>query len=224
MVLNTVGLDPLDLLKLICAEFRVSGLQTGFPREATTADYIIALNRFLLERLRDGGNTVLIIDEAQNLTPVVLEQIRLLSNLETDSHKLLQIVLTGQPELRRTLARSDLRQLRQRIAIQHHVEPLKSPDVLPYLRHRIEVAGGCYEQIFPAGVESVFFDFSGGCPRLLNLLADGALLSAYAKKIRPVPQALVERKAEELTASREEERREPARPGNRWLQRKRSNG
>jgi general secretion pathway protein A len=232
MILNTVGLDPLDLLKLICAEFGVIGLQAESPRRETTADYIIVLQRFLLERLRNGGNTVLIIDEAQNLTPAVLEQVRLLSNLETDSHKLLQIVLTGQPELRRTLARTELRQLRQRIAIEHHVEPLRPADILPYLRHRIEVAGGRYEEIFSDGVESVFFDFSRGCPRLLNLLADRVLLSAYAKKTRPVPLALVEEKAKEMAADRDEGRRTPkhgkpsgpSRHGKRRRHRKRSNG
>ena len=111
--------SPLDLLKLIAAEFGVTG------RFESKADYLIALNRMLLERLRSGRNTVLIIDEAQNLRDDALEEIRLLSNLETDTHKLMQIVLTGQPELLRKLSQPSLRQLRQRIAIEHHMEPLE---------------------------------------------------------------------------------------------------
>ena len=153
-------MEPLDLLKLICAEFRLAPEQFDSQR-ATTADYIIALNRFLLDRLRDGVNAVLIIDEAQNLPPAALEQVRLLSNLETDTQKLLQIVLTGQPELRETLARSELRQLRQRIGIEHHVEPLQEHDILPYLSHRIAEAGGDYEQNFSAGWPRSFFALSG---------------------------------------------------------------
>ncbi len=220
MILNTIGLNQLDLLKLICAEFRINTIQPQ-SHQATTADYIIALNGFLLERLRDGVNAVLIIDEAQNLSPEALEQVRLLSNLETDTQKLLQIVLTGQPELRQSLARTELRQLRQRIAIEHHVEALGRDDILPYLRHRIEVAGGQYEEVFADGVDSVFFDFSGGCPRLLNLLADRVLLSAFTKKLRPVPLALVELKAKEMADTRAEEAPTPSRATKRRRRRRR---
>ena len=116
LVLNTIGIGPVDLLKLIAAEF---GLEGSFE---TTADYLIALNRMLLERLRIGRNTVLIIDEAQNLDPETLEEVRLLSNLETDTSKLMQIVLTGQPELLEKLGAPSLRQLRQRIAVEHHMD------------------------------------------------------------------------------------------------------
>jgi general secretion pathway protein A len=208
MILNTVGLDPLDLLKLICAEFRIGQTQSAPAAGTTAADYIIALNRFLLERLRSGANTVLIIDEAQNLSAAALEQVRLLSNLETDTQKLLQIVLTGQPELKQSLARPELRQLRQRIAIEHHVQPLQQGDIVPYLRHRIEVAGGRYERIFPKRVEAIFFEFSGGCPRLLNLLADRVLLSAYAKRMCPVSPDLIELKAKEMMSAQVGEREE----------------
>jgi general secretion pathway protein A len=198
MILNTMGLDQLDLLKLICTEFRINNIQPP-SSQPTTADYIIALNGFLLERLRDGVNAVLIIDEAQNLSPMALEQIRLLSNLETDTQKLLQIILTGQPELLQSLARTELRQLRQRIAIEHHVKPLMRDDIFPYLSHRIEVAGGKYSEVFGDGVDQVFFDFSGGCPRLINLLADRVLLAAFSKKLRPVPSAFVWLKAKEMS-------------------------
>ncbi len=198
LVMNTADLSPLDLLKLVAVEFRLEG-----PFDSKV-DYIIALNRFLLEQLRAGMNTVLIIDEAQNLDPILLEEVRLLSNLETDTEKLLQIVLTGQPELRQKLAHPSLRQLRQRVAIEHHIQPLGPGDVMHYLAHRIHVAGGRFEDVFAPGAESTFYHFSGGCPRLLSLLADRVLLSAFARQIRPIPPALVEAKAKEMVAARTE--------------------
>ena len=191
LILNTADLSPLDLLRLIAAEF---GLEPG----STKADLLIAMNRFLLERLAAGLDTVLVIDEAQNLSLQALEEVRLLSNLETDTSKLLQIVLTGQPELRDKLAAPELRQLRQRIAIEHHVDSLAPGEVEPYLRHRIEVAGGKYENLFEEGVAPVFYTATGGCPRLISLLADRSLLASYANQSRPVPREIVERKAEQI--------------------------
>ena len=196
LVMNTAELTPTDLLRLIAAEFQLPG-----PFQSKV-DYIISLNRFLLEQLERGLNTVLIIDEAQNLDATLLEEVRLLSNLETDTEKLLQIVLTGQPELRQKLAAPNLRQLRQRVAIEHHVLPLRQEDVASYLRHRIEVAGGRFEDVFEPGVESIFFEFSDGCPRLMSLLADRVMLAAFGKQLRPVPTVLVERKAKEMAATR----------------------
>ncbi len=203
LILNTTELRPLDVLKLIAGELRIAGPLT------TKADYIVALNSFLLERMQAGVNTVLIIDEAQNLDPRNLEEVRLLSNLETDTEKLLQIILTGQPELRQILAAPSLRPLRQRIALEHHVELLRHDEVAPYLRHRIGVAGGRYAEVFAPGVESIFASFSSGCPRLLNVLADRVLLAAFAKELRPVPLALVEGKAKEMKESRAEARSQP---------------
>ena len=192
LILNTIELTPLDLLKLICAEFGLEG------QMQTKADYLIALNRMLLDRLRARRNTVLIIDEAQNLAAETLEEIRLLSNLETDTEKLMQIVLTGQPELMRKLSHPSLRQLRQRIAIEHHVEPLAREDVHDYLAHRLAVAGGRFEEIFEDGVEEVLYAFSAGCPRLISLLADRVLLAAYAQDEKPVGVELVKRKAKSM--------------------------
>lgn len=196
LILNTIDLSPLDLLKLIAAEFGLEGAMQ------TKADYLIALNRMLLERLRARRNTVLIIDEAQNLDAAALEEVRLLSNLETDTEKLMQIVLTGQPELLRKLSHPSLRQLRQRIAIEHHVEPLAEADVHDYLAHRLSVAGGRFEDVFEPGVEPAFFAFSHGCPRLISLLADRVLLASYAKDQRPATRELVERKAKSMTTIR----------------------
>ena len=193
LVINTADMEPVDLLKLIAAEFRLKGPFTS------KADYIIALNNFLLERLHMGLNTVLIIDEAQNLETKALEEVRLLSNLETETEKLLQIVLTGQPELLRKLADPGLRQLRQRIALEHHVESLRPNEIAPYMEHRMATAGGRMAQIFVPGVEAAFYKFSQGCPRLVNLLGDRVLLSAFAQQIRPVPVALVEQKAKSMS-------------------------
>ena len=192
LVLNTVGIGPIDLLKLIAAEF---GLEGTFE---STADYLIALNRMLLERLRIGRNTVLIIDEAQNLDSETLEEVRLLSNLETDTSKLMQIVLTGQPELLEKLEAPGLRQLRQRIAVEHHMAVLEDDEVLPYLAHRLEVAGGQYSEIFLPGCESIFAGFSGGCPRLISLLADRVLLAAYSRELRPIDPEFVAKKARSM--------------------------
>ncbi len=196
LVLNTADLDRIDLLKLIAAEFRLG--VTGTSK----ADHLIALNRFLLQRLERSLNTVLVIDEAQNLGLEALEEIRLLSNLETDTEKLLQIVLTGQPELLQRLADPALRQLRQRIAIEHHVRFLEPDEVGAYLRYRVEQAGGKYEDLFESGLEPVFFAASMGCPRLISLLADRALLAAFSRSVKPVPRAIVEGKARQIAAVR----------------------
>lgn len=192
LVLNTAGLDPIDLYKLIHRELAIR------TRGPDKSDYLISLNRYLLQQLANRRNVVLIIDEAQNLGLPLLEEIRLLSNLETDSEKLIQIVLTGQPELLQQLASPALRPLRQRIALEHHVESLARREILPYLQHRIGVAGGRFEEIFMPGVEDVFHAFSRGAPRLVNLLADRVLLAAFAKGVRPIPVALVEEKAKSM--------------------------
>lgn len=192
LLMNTAGLDGIDLLKMITADLRIEG------HFESKADYLIALNRFLLERLARGLNTVLIIDEAQNLSPETLEQVRLLSNLETNTQKLVQIILTGQPELKAILAQPALAPLRQRIALEHHVQPIREHEIEDFLRHRITVAGGTYDSVFAPGPEGVFYAFSRGCPRLINLLADRALLSAYARQERPVLPTTVEVKAKEI--------------------------
>ena len=196
LLTNTEAMSALDLLKYVAAHLALGG------RPRTRADYVIALHTFLLSRLDVGWNTVLVIDEAQNLNLTTLEQVRLLSNLETERAKLLQIVLAGQPELRQKLADPKLRPLRQRIAIEHHVDALRPEDVLPYLSHRIQVAGGRFEDVFEPGVEAAFQAFAAGVPRLLNVLADQALLAAFARGQRPASRLLVESKARELAAAR----------------------
>lgn len=196
LITNTAGLTGLDLLTLVAAELGVRA------RRKSTAEHILAIKAFLLERFREGWKTVLAIDEAQSLSQQALEQLRLLSNLETNREKMLQIILAGQPELRRKLTRPGLRPLLQRIELQHHVEPLSPSELVAYLDHRLRVAGRGYAQIFEPGAESIFFGFSAGCPRLVNLLADQSLLSAFAKDIRPVPRILVETEAKALDEQR----------------------
>lgn len=204
LVINTADMEPVDLLKLVAAEFRLTG------NFASKADYIIALNNFLLDRLRMGLNTVLIIDEAQNLETKALEEVRMLSNLETETEKLLQIVLTGQPELLHKLADPRLRQLRQRIALEHHVESLRPNEIQPYLAHRISTAGGNVDEIFAPGSDLAFYEFSKGCPRLVNLLGDRVLLAAFSNQIRPVPVAFVEQKAKSMSEARNAGPAEPS--------------
>ncbi len=192
LVFNTAEIEPRDLLKLIIADL---GIPT--PGEAK-ADQLIALHRFLLRQYELGLNVVVIIDEAQNLTGRTLEEVRLLSNFETDTSKLMQLVLTGQPELLQKLSMPELRQLRQRIAVEHHVDFLRLDEIGPYLRHRVETAGGLYEKTFEPGVEEIFFKATKGCPRLISLLANKSLLAAFSKQTRPVTRQIVSDKAHQI--------------------------
>ena len=137
-----------------------------------------ALNEFLLENYSKGRRTILIVDEAQNFAVDVLEQIRLLTNLETAKHKLLQILLIGQPELRTTLARHDLRQLAQRITARYHLEALDQEDTDAYIQHRLKVAGAT-RPIFDKTACRELYRLSGGIPRIINVIADRALLGAF---------------------------------------------
>ena len=142
-------------------------------------------------RFQRGLNTVLVVDEAQNLDASLLEEIRLLSNFESASEKLIQIVLCGQPELCRTLELPVLRPLRQRIALEHHLSPLNESDTGRYMSHRITVAGGRFDEIFKPGAEKIFHTASQGYPRLINVLADRVLVAGFARQQRPVSLELV---------------------------------
>ncbi|WP_298432057.1 ExeA family protein [Geobacter sp.] len=178
-------LSPLGLLQGICREF-------GLPCTATEKGELIdGLDRFLLDENRAGRTVVLVIDEAQNLAPEVLEQIRLISNLETERAKLIQIVLVGQPELKRLLGREELRQLDQRITVRYHLEPMNRDDTREYIRHRIRIAAGGREPVvFAAAAVKRIFRFSGGLPRLINAACDRALLLAYTREAREVSAAM----------------------------------
>ena len=160
-----------------------------------------ALNRRLLAAHSDGRRVIVIVDEAQNLSADVLEQVRLLTNLETATHKLLQIILIGQPELRELLDRSELRQLAQRITGRYHLNPLSKLETQEYVRHRLRVAGAAGEIFTPAALREVY-RLSSGIPRVINVCCDRALLGAYTLERRKVTPALVRRAASEVYGRR----------------------
>jgi len=150
------------------------------------------LNTFLIEQFVKGNKPVLIIDEAQNLNHDLLEEIRMLSNLETDNAKLLQIILVGQPELRKTLASSTLVQLRQRISINCHIQPLSRIEIELYILHRLEKAGDREAASFSQETMDIIFTYSRGIPRLINIICDFILLAAFAEETRVIDAALVQ--------------------------------
>lgn len=174
-------LSPLGLLQEINREF---GIPAG---SGETRDLHQALNEFLLRENSAGRIVVLVIDEAQNLSTEVLEQVRLISNLETTREKLIQIVLVGQPELKKLLAREELRQLSQRITVRYHLRPMAPGDIHAYIRHRVKIAGeGREPVIFSAGAVKGIARYSGGLPRLINGVCDRALLLAYTRETREI--------------------------------------
>ena len=180
------ALSDIELLKTINQEFGIRIVGRG-----TKKRYIDALNAFLLENFAAGKNAVLMIDEAQNLSHSVLEQIRMLSNLETVREKLIQIILLGQPELLRLLALPSLRQLNERITVRYDLKPLAREDVQHYVEHRIATAGGRTEAIFVPGSYGRIYRMSRGIPRRINAICDRALLVAYGKDLRTVDRRIV---------------------------------
>ena len=175
LILNPV-MSADELMKAIAIEF---GLQVkGLDRLET----LTAINGFLLKQVEQARETVLIIDEAQDLTDELLEQVRLLSNLETDDRKLLQIVLLGQPELRDRLNNPRLRQLRQRITVRYHLLPLSRFEVSQYIQHRLEVSGAKGAPYFTRPALWRVHGYSGGIPRLVNAVCDKALLAGFVQR------------------------------------------
>ncbi|HEY0505865.1 MAG TPA: AAA family ATPase [Lysobacter sp.] len=201
LVLNP-RLTPVELLETICEELHV-GLD---GRRGSTKALVDALNARLLDAYAQGMRVVLVIDEAQNLSVEALEQVRLLTNLETPTQKLLQIVLLAQPELRDMLARQDLRQLAQRITARYHLMPLDEAETGEYLRHRYRIAGG---QRFPFDAAAVkrLHLHSGGVPRLVNAIAERSLLAGYAHDVAMLDARWVDRAAAEVLPSAPPRRR-----------------
>ncbi|WP_415842434.1 ExeA family protein, partial [Paracidovorax anthurii] len=189
----TVG----ELLRSICDEFGVAHAPAA-PGAETVKDCLDPLNAFLLREHAAGRNNVLIIDEAQSLAPEVLEQLRLLTNLETSERKLLQIVLIGQPELRAMVASPELEQLAQRVIARFHLGPLTAGETRQYVAHRLAVAGLQGPLPFNARALERIHQRTRGVPRRINLLCDRALLGAYAGGVREVDEAIVERAAREV--------------------------
>lgn len=159
---------------------------------------LLELNQWLLERYRAGETAVLIVDEAQNLSPEVLEEIRLLTNLETATEKLLQIVLSGQPELEQILKQPALRQLRQRITLRCKMRPLSLEDTQGYISERLRIAGSNGEPVFAEAATEAIFRYSSGIPRVINLLCEHALITAYAEGTRPVGPEIIDGLAREF--------------------------
>jgi general secretion pathway protein A len=181
-----------EFLAAICDELHID-----YPRNGATLKTLVdLLNARLLERHAQGRRTVLIVDEAQNLSPEVLEQVRLLTNLETHRHKLLRIILVGQPELQDLLDRRDLRQLAQRITARYHLRPLTRAETIAYIRHRLAVAGSRRELFTTAALRAVHRE-ARGIPRLVNIICDRALLGAYANNLAQVDARIVRRAARE---------------------------
>jgi type II secretory pathway predicted ATPase ExeA len=189
--------NPLDLLRYVCEEFKLVE-PLGGVRDAH--DYICLLNEFLLEKYREGENAALIIDEAQNLSAEVLESIRLLSNFETTKDKLLQILLVGQPELNERLNTPQLRQLKQRITLRHHLRPLSLQECREYIATRLKHAGGNPSLFGPKAIEGIH-RYSGGIPRLINVLCDNAMINAYALDHKQIDPLLIQEAADDLALS-----------------------
>jgi general secretion pathway protein A len=183
-----------EFLLTICEEL---GIDVPGQKDSTKA-LTDALNHHLLNAHADGRRTILVVDEAQNLAPAVLEQVRLLTNLETAKQKLLQIILIGQPELRELLGRVDLRQLAQRITGRYHLEPLTRDETAQYVEHRLRVAGALGE-VVDAGAKKEVFRLSQGVPRLINVICDRALLGAYSQESRVITRHLIKRAADEVS-------------------------
>lgn len=185
-------LEPLDFFHVLFDEL---GIETVCR---TKGDYLIALNQFLIDRLRQGLSTLLIVDEAQNLSPEMLEEIRLLSNLETPTSKLLQIMLVGQPELEEMLKRQELRQLRQRIVLRFQLRPFDLRETASYIDERLRLAGYTGKGLFRRSAIQRIQEVSGGIPRLINIVCDGALLAGFSGDLDSIDDGVIDEVARDL--------------------------
>jgi len=193
LILNP-RITPAEFLLAICDELHV---QVPERLETSVKGLVDLLTRLLLDAHARGRRVVVMVDEAQNLSPDVLEQVRLLTNLETATQKLLQIILVGQPELREVLGRTELRQLAQRITGRYHLEALTRPETLAYVRHRMRVAGATSD-IFTGSALREVHRLSGGIPRIINVICDRALLGAFTREEHRVTGKLVRQAASEV--------------------------
>lgn len=186
----------LEVEDLFATLFEELELEPVVPFRKSAA--LSRLNRYLIERLEHGLQTLLIVDEAQNLSEAVMEEIRMLSNLETPQSKLLQIMLVGQPELGEKLARPQLRQLRQRVELRHAIRPLHAQETASYLRERQVVAGHPRGDVFTVAAERAVYRFSRGIPRVINVLCDNALIVAFSRQSERVSAQMIEDAARDL--------------------------
>jgi general secretion pathway protein A len=211
-------LDPLDFFRVLFDEF-------GIERPChTKAEFLLTLNHFLIDRLQKDQPTLLIVDEAQNLSAEMLEEIRLLSNLETPTSKLIQIMLVGQPELWDKLSRPELRQLRQRIVLRHRLRPFDAAETTSYVEERLRLAGHTGKALFDRSALRAVYQASDGIPRLVNIVCDGALLLGFARGKASIGAAEVREVARDLDlvgsgeaeAVEAAETREPGPRRSRW--------
>ncbi|MGC9158357.1 MAG: ExeA family protein [Terracidiphilus sp.] len=184
-------LDVLDFFEFVLTDFGIP------PASRTKSGMLLQLNRWLVERFRARQLCAIVVDEAQNLSWKLLEEIRLLTNLETSSEKLVQIVLSGQPELEEKLLHPNVRQLRQRIALWCKTQPLSCEETGAYIAERLRIAGARHPVLLPEAAQLVH-RYSKGIPRIINLICEQALIAAYAAQIKPVPASIVESVGEEL--------------------------
>jgi type II secretory pathway predicted ATPase ExeA len=184
-------LDVLDFLEFVLTDFGIP------PQTRTKSGMLLQLNRWLIERFRAHQLCVIVIDEAQNLSFDLLEEIRLLTNLETSSEKLVQIVLSGQPELEEKLRDPSIRQLRQRVSLWCKTRPLSGEEPRDYIAERLRIAGASHPVLSPEAVELVH-RYSKGIPRVINLICEHAMINAYVEQIKPIPARIVEMVCAEL--------------------------
>jgi type II secretory pathway predicted ATPase ExeA len=173
--INQTQVSPIEFLQTALAQFGFS------PFKMRKAELLATLNQFLIEQYANGRKVLLIVDEAQNLSNKVLEEVRLLSGVETTKEKVLRIILAGQPELNEKLDSPELVQLKQRVRLRFHLTALSEPDTIAYVRHRLRIAGAGDRELFEPETFPVIFRYTGGIPRLVNTLCDTALLAAFAQ-------------------------------------------
>jgi general secretion pathway protein A len=193
LIFNT-AISDIELLETVLGEYGIAIING--PR--TKKNYIDILNDFLLRNFSSGKTAVLLIDEAQNLSHGALEQIRMLSNLETETEKLIQIILIGQPELNNTLMLPALRQLNERITVRYDLKPLSPPEARAYMQHRLIVAHGPGSLKFTKGAVNLIYTFTEGIPRRINALCDRSLLIAYTKNVSKIDRRIVRLAAHDI--------------------------
>jgi type II secretory pathway predicted ATPase ExeA len=184
-------LGVLDFLEFVLTDFGIP------PKTRTKSGMLLQLNHWLIERFHEHGLCVIVVDEAQNLSWELLEEIRLLTNLESTSEKLLQIVLSGQPELEVKLHDPSMRQLRQRISVWCRMQPLSRDQTQAYITERLRIAGATQSALSPEAIQIVH-RYSNGIPRLINLICEHAMISAYVEQVKPIPARIVESVSMEL--------------------------
>lgn len=188
-------LDEVEFLQAMLVEL---GFEPGNLKDHGKVELLSLLNTYLLESYAEGKHVVLIVDEAQNLSPKVLEEIRMLSGLESEKEKILNIILVGQPELNDTLSRPDMEQLVQRIRLRFHVGALSEEETWEYIVHRLKVAGCAEGNVFEKAVLPLIYKYTGGIPRKINILCDTALICAFADSVRRVDEAVMQDAVSEL--------------------------